>query len=118
MSLVRFDHSNKRVQLLLKGHQILPRLVQLNETISDGYIIHSIKYHLYFVCKLSACRIAWHPEATDYMIEGVPSEPYGFVPSYLNTVEANIALRRKQAQQILSEQSDCEYVLSLSAFPR
>ena len=67
---------------------------------------------------MRTCRIAWHPEATDYMIEGVPSEPYGFLPSHLNTVEANITLRRKQAQQLLSEQSDCEYVLSLSAFPR
>ena len=36
LSLVRFDHSNKRVQLLLKGHQLLPRLVDLNKTISDG----------------------------------------------------------------------------------
>jgi hypothetical protein len=63
-------------------------------------------------------RIAWHPEACDFMIEGVPSVPYGFVSSHLNTVEANMRLRRIQAQQILSEQSDCEYVLSLSVFPQ
>ena len=61
--------------------------------------------------------IAWHPEATDYMIEGVPSQPYGFLSSYLYIVEANIALRREQAQKFLCEQSDCEYVLSLSVFP-
>lgn len=52
------------------------------------------------------------------MIEGVPSEPYGFLPSYLNIVEANMALRRQQAQNILSEESDCEYVLNISMFPR
>jgi hypothetical protein len=52
------------------------------------------------------------------MIEGIPSEPYDFFPSCLNRIEANMKLRRTQAQEILSEQSDCEYVLSLSAFPR
>jgi hypothetical protein len=72
----------------------------------------------YFLSSLRTCRIAWHPEACDYMIEGVPSEPYGFLPAFLNTVEANMALRRKQAQEILSEKSDCEYVLSISAFPQ
>jgi len=34
--LVRFDHTNKRVQLLLKAHQLLPRLIKMNETIQDG----------------------------------------------------------------------------------
>jgi hypothetical protein len=52
------------------------------------------------------------------MIEGVPWLPYSFLPSYFNIVEANIALRREQAQKFLSEQSDCEYVLNLSTFPR
>ena len=56
-------------------------------------------------------------EACDYMIEGVPSQPYGYISS-LNTVEANMALRRTQAQQILFEESDCEYVLNISAFPQ
>lgn len=66
----------------------------------------------------SNCRIAWHPEACDYMIEGVPFKPYGYMSSYLNTVEANMALRRKQAQKFLSEESDCEYVLNISVFPQ
>jgi hypothetical protein len=64
-----------------------------------------------------ACRIAWHPEACDFVIEGVPSKPYGFLPSHFNTVEANMRLRREQVQKILSEQSDCEYILNIAAFP-
>ncbi|CAF1326663.1 unnamed protein product [Adineta steineri] len=99
--LLHFDHSKKRVQLLLKAHEILPRLVETNKETHDD-----------------TPSIAWHPEACDFMIEGVPCEPYGFLPSYLNTVEANMTLRRKQAQEILSEQSDCEYVINMSAFPR
>ena len=35
-ALVRFDHAEKRVQLLLKAHQLLPRLIDLNETIPYG----------------------------------------------------------------------------------
>ncbi|CAF3904200.1 unnamed protein product [Adineta steineri] len=100
-TLVHFDHSKKRVQLLLEAHEILPRLVETNKETHDD-----------------TPSIAWHPEACDYMIEGVPCEPYGFLPSYLNTVEANMTLRRKQAQEILSEQSDCEYVINISVFPR
>ncbi|UJR10396.1 hypothetical protein I4U23_014599 [Adineta vaga] len=100
-SMVRFDHSNKRVQLLLTGDKILPYLRKINEANLDG-----------------AHRIAWHPEACNYMIEGVPSEPYGYLSSYLNTVEANMTLRRNQAQKFLSERSDCEFILNLATFPR
>ncbi len=32
----------------------------------------------------------WHPEtACNFVIESVPSHPYGFLPSHFNTVEAN-----------------------------
>jgi len=34
--LVRFDHTNKHVQLLLKAHQLLPRLIKMSETIENG----------------------------------------------------------------------------------
>jgi len=52
------------------------------------------------------------------MIEGVPSIPYGSISSYLNGVEENMALRRRQAQKMLSEESDCEYILNISTFPQ
>ncbi|UJR07542.1 hypothetical protein I4U23_011830 [Adineta vaga] len=101
LTLVRFDHENKRVQLLLKAHELLPILHKLNEGIKDG-----------------ACRIAWHPEACNFVVEGVPSEPYGFLPSHFNTVEANMRLRREQVQKLLAEQSDCDFILNIAAFPR
>ena len=44
------------------------------------------------------------------MVEGVPSKPYGCMSSYFNTVETNMALRRRQAQKLLSEDSNCEYL--------
>jgi glutamate--cysteine ligase catalytic subunit len=34
-TLVRFDHANKKVRLLLKGHQLLPILIELNDKIDD-----------------------------------------------------------------------------------
>ena len=66
---------------------------------------------------LRACRIAWHPEACNFVIEGVPFQPYGFLPSHFNIVEANMRLRREQVQKLLSEQSDCEFILNIAAFP-
>ncbi|CAF3591764.1 unnamed protein product [Rotaria sp. Silwood1] len=101
LTLVRFDHKNKTVRLLLKSHQLLPILSELNKKIDD-----------------KACRITWHPEGCNFVIEGVPCQPYGCSPSYFNTVEANMRLRREQAQRILFEQTDCEYILNISAFPR
>ena len=65
-----------------------------------------------------ACRIAWHPEACDFVVEGVPFQPYGFLPSHFNTVEANMRLRREQVQKLLAEQSDCDFILNIAAFPR
>jgi hypothetical protein len=76
------------------------------------------EYYCYSISYSRNCCIAWHPEACDYMIEGVPSQPYGYMSSYLNTVEANMAWRRRQAQKMLSEESDCEYVLNISVFPQ
>ncbi len=35
LTLVRFDHENKKVRLLLKGHQLLPILYELNEKIEE-----------------------------------------------------------------------------------
>ncbi len=33
--LIRFDHYNKRAQLLLKAHELLRRLTEMNETIQN-----------------------------------------------------------------------------------
>ncbi len=76
------------------------------------------KFYCYWISFSRNSCITWHPEACNYMIEGVPSIPYGYISSYLNGVQANMTLRRRQAQKMLSEESDCEYVLNISAFPQ
>lgn len=35
LTLVKFDHENKKVRLLLKGHKLLPILHDLNEKIEE-----------------------------------------------------------------------------------
>ncbi|CAF1502581.1 unnamed protein product, partial [Didymodactylos carnosus] len=97
-TLVRFDHANKKVQLLLKAHELLPTLSEKNKELSEN-----------------ECHIVWHPEACNYVVEGVPEKPYGFLPIHFNTVEANMKLRRQQVQNILDKD---EYILNISAFPR
>ncbi|CAF1231429.1 unnamed protein product [Rotaria sordida] len=101
LTLVRFDHKNKTVRLLLKSHQLLPILNELNKKTDD-----------------KEYRITWHPEGCDFVMEGIPFQPYGSSSSYFNTVEANMRQRREQAQRILCEQTDCDYILSIAVFPR
>ncbi|CAF0741062.1 unnamed protein product [Adineta steineri] len=95
--MVRFDHEKKKVQLVLKAHKLLPILMEPENQNCDN------------------CTSLWRPEYTDYMIEGTPGKPYGYLPAHFNMVEANMRLRRKQAQELLDKD---EYVLSTSNFPR
>ncbi|CAF1137038.1 unnamed protein product [Adineta steineri] len=95
--MVRFDHENKKVQLVLKAHDILPTLMEPEHTNPDD------------------CSSLWRPEYADYMIEGTPGQPYGHLPVHFNMVEANMRLRRQQGQELLGKD---EYVLSTSNFPR
>ncbi|CAF1092257.1 unnamed protein product [Didymodactylos carnosus] len=95
--MVRFDHKNKKAQLLLKAHKILPILMEPENENPDD------------------CQTFWRPEYADYMIEGTPGKPYGHLPSHFNLVEANMKLRRRQGQELLDKD---EYVISTSAFPR
>jgi len=97
LTLIKFDHENKRVRLLLKAHELLPKLHEFNDKIED-----------------KAGCIAWHPEACDFVVEGVPAQPYGFLPSHFNIVEANMKLRREQVQKMLDED---EFILNMANFP-
>ncbi|CAF0782918.1 unnamed protein product [Adineta ricciae] len=95
--MVRFDHENKRAQLVLRAHEILPKLMEPEHENPDD------------------CTTLWRPEYADYMIEGTPGKPYGHLPVHFNMVEANMRLRRQQGQELLGKD---EYVLSTSNFPR
>lgn len=49
------------------------------------------------------------------MVEGTPGQPYGHLIDYLNTIEANMAQRRRAVMQLLNED---ESIISLTCFPR
>ena len=94
-SMVKFDHKEKKCYLLLKANEVLPILQGPEE-------------------RNEKTGSLWRPEFANYMIEATPGEPYAHQINNFNKLQANMALRRKQAQDILGED---EYVLSLTCFP-
>jgi glutamate--cysteine ligase catalytic subunit len=96
-SLVKFDHENKKCYLLLKAEELLPPL-QAPEERNEKNL-----------------PTLWRPEYANYMIEATPGHPYEHTISCFNRVEANMSLRRKQAQDMLGKD---EYIVSLTGFPR
>ncbi|CAF1186572.1 unnamed protein product [Didymodactylos carnosus] len=96
-SLLRFDHASKRVQLLLKAHEYLPKLKKLNEQVEEK------------------SQITWHEEAGDHCVEGVLSSPFDHSSAHYSMVEESLRRRREQAQHLLAKD---EYILNVCAFPR
>jgi len=94
-TMVKFDHKEKKCQLLLKANEILPILQGPEE-------------------RHEKLLTLWRPEYANYMIEGTPGQPYEHQISCFNRVEANMRLRRKQVSELLGED---EYLLSLTSFP-
>ena len=95
-NLVKFDHNNKNVYLLLKASELLPIL-------QDAHKHDEL-----------AAKTSWTPEYANYMIEGIPARPYGDKMSDFFRLEGNMSLRRRQIQNLLGEG---EYAFSLTAFP-
>ena len=93
-NLVRFDHRNKKVYLLLKASKLLPIL-------EEAQTHYDIKTH-------------WCPEFADFMIEGTPAKPYGDDMNDFIKLEDNIHLRRQQVNDLLDND---EYCFSLATFP-
>lgn len=92
-SLVKFDHEDKRVRLLLKAHELL-RLLE----ISGGP-------------KLAQ----WTPEFGNFMIEGLPAQPYDHTIGDIFKIEQNMKYRRVQAQSLLNTN---EHIMTFSTFPQ
>jgi len=63
----------------------------------------------------SGVKSLWRPEYGSYMIEGTPGRPYGGLLSFFNVVEANMRMRRAEANALLNPD---EAVMSLTSFPR
>ena len=95
-SLIRFDHKERKVYCLLKAQQILGQI--LNEQKSTTAKRETI----------------WSPEFANFMIEGLPGQPYGHEINNIASIEGNMNLRRNQVQELL----ECnEYCMTFSTFP-
>uniref|UniRef100_A0A8C9L7U4 Glutamate--cysteine ligase n=1 Tax=Pavo cristatus TaxID=9049 RepID=A0A8C9L7U4_PAVCR len=83
--LVKFDHENKKVRLVLSGEEVLQTLQDKGEKINPNH------------------PTLWRPEYGSYMIEGTPGQPYGGTMSEFNTVQDNMRKRRQEAASVLKE---------------
>ncbi|XP_040453713.1 glutamate--cysteine ligase catalytic subunit isoform X2 [Falco naumanni] len=95
--LVKFDHENKKVRLLLCGEEVLQTLQDKGEKVNPNH------------------PTLWRPEYGSYMIEGTPGQPYGGTMSEFNTVQDNMRKRRQEAASVLKEN---EAVCTVTSFPR
>ncbi|XP_037986428.1 glutamate--cysteine ligase catalytic subunit isoform X3 [Motacilla alba alba] len=94
--LVKFDHENKKVRLLLCGEEVLQTLQDKGEKVNPNH------------------PTLWRPEYGSYMIEGTPGHPYGGTMSEFNTVQDNMRKRRQEAASVLKEN---EAVCTVTSFP-
>ncbi|XP_078069377.1 glutamate--cysteine ligase catalytic subunit isoform X3 [Mustelus asterias] len=95
--LLSFDHEYQRVQVLLRGEEILHELQNQGEKTNPNH------------------PTLWRPEYGSYMIEGTPGQPYGGTMADFNTVEANMKLRRQEVFSLLKVN---ETICTITAFPR
>ncbi|RMC17449.1 hypothetical protein DUI87_06031 [Hirundo rustica rustica] len=95
--LVKFDHENKKVRLILCGEEVVQTLQDKGEKVNPNH------------------PTLWRPEYGSYMIEGTPGQPYGGTMSEFNTVQDNMRKRRQEAASILKEN---EAVCTVTSFPR
>ncbi|XP_015477867.1 glutamate--cysteine ligase catalytic subunit isoform X4 [Parus major] len=94
--LVKFDHENKKVRLVLCGEEVVQTLQDRGEKVNPNH------------------PTLWRPEYGSYMIEGTPGQPYGGTMSEFNTVQDNMRKRRQEAASVLKEN---EAVCTVTSFP-
>lgn len=99
-SLVKFDHKQKRVFLLLKAEHLIKQLQNVN-------VLNAAS------SPDLACE--WSPEFANYMLEAMPAQPYETDLSCMLKIEANMRARRQQVQCFLDPND--EAVMSFSTFP-
>ena len=90
--LVTMDHKNKKADILLKADEMINQLQNSNAT-----------------------RSIWHPEYSNYMIEGTPDKPYKCSIEQLLMIEEDLKHRREEIKEVLGPN---QYVTTLTAFPR
>jgi len=95
-SLVKFNHSKKKVHLLLKAETLFDVINKSREEQEE------LK------------QVEFHKEYTAYMIETIPGVPYDDDINTLCKIQENFKLRRKLISNFLDKD---ERVLSLTCFP-
>jgi glutamate--cysteine ligase catalytic subunit len=101
LSLIKFDHANKKCYLLLKSDEFFEHIEKIkHENVEQNNEIEQCEFH---------------NEYTKYIIETVPASPFDHDHSAFGKLEQNISLRKRIIQKFLSED---EYVISLTSFPR
>jgi len=94
--IVKFDQATGKATLSLKATSVIEALEA--EEAAMG----------------SKSETAWRPEYGEWMVEAVPSNPYGGYTVSLQDVERNIRLRQQRIQTALAAD---EHVLSIVSFP-
>src|SRR3989304_8961741 len=89
-SVLKLDHKNKTVNLSLIADKLINELSK-----NENFI--------------------WHPEYANYMVEGVPSQPFNCSLESLLSVEDNLINRRNEIKNKLGKD---DIVTTLSCFPR
>ena len=90
-NLVKFDHKQKRVYLLLKAEKLLTEINNDNKNDEIGKFMS---------------------EFGSFMIEGIPGSPYESELKSIARIESNMKLRRKKVQEFLSDTN--EHVMTFS----
>jgi glutamate--cysteine ligase catalytic subunit len=93
-SIIRFDHSRKRAQLLLKSDTVMDEL------------------NAFF--PVERTNIVFHPEYSNYMIETCPHMPFDASLNCFRNLEEHFRFRR---QLVESRLEPGEHIISLTCFP-
>ncbi|CAN7936991.1 unnamed protein product [Ixodes hexagonus] len=94
--LVRFNHSERKVQLLLRAAELIGILNEKERQNPES------------------CCCSWHPEFAAYAMEAIPIVPYEGLVSHYNVVEQNMRLRRADLSSLLDKD---EEIMCMTTFP-
>eukprot|EP00943_MAST-04B_sp_MAST-4B-sp1_P001249 g1249.t1 len=96
--ILKFDHSKKKVYLALRAKDVIGTLEAQEKELK----------------KKGNSTTAWRPEYGNWMVEAVPSKPYGGQSADLLKVVENMHDRRSRIESVLL---DDEYAMTIVAFP-
>lgn len=105
------DLIEKRIKMISQNVEI--PVIPTCADCSQRSIPNSCPSHMSFPVR--SHPTLWRPEYASYMIEGTPGQPYGGTMSEFNTVEGNMAKRRREASSLLNHN---QTLCTITSFPR